>query len=224
MKPSSSVNAKSRSGRENVALRMSRVACLSLSILVFVNIQPASSFASVVVETTVKEMMDASELVFEGQVIDVVSKVDMSGHQIHTFVTFQISDVIKGNYSQSKIVLSFLGGSVGGLTLEISDMRLPGFGEKGIYFVETLQHRQVHPLYGWDQGHFVIKTDGEGVQRVRTHNQFKVIGIGSVAPGRIQLSREGVAKGLIISDDPRDKGMSVSEFKTRLRDIGSGRP
>ena len=35
-------------------------------------------------------MMAASELVFEGQVVDVVSKLDTDGGGIHTFVTFQI--------------------------------------------------------------------------------------------------------------------------------------
>jgi hypothetical protein len=222
MKPSSSVKTRFTSGGRNLFLRLSRQLCLALLILV--NLQSATSFASVVVQTTIKEMMDASELVFEGQVLDVVSKFDLDGSQIHTYVTFQISDLIKGNYSQPKIELSFLGGSVGGLTMEISDMHLPVLGEKGIYFVETLQRRQVHPFYGWDQGHFVIKTDGGGIQRVRTRNQFKVIGIGSAGPRRIQISKDGIARGVVISEDPKEKGMSVSEFKTRLREINRGQP
>jgi hypothetical protein len=169
-------------------------------------------------------MMDGSELVFEGQVVNVVSNLDLDGSRIHTFVTFQISDLIKGSYFQPKIELSFLGGAVGGLILEISDMHLPVLGEKGIYFVETLQRRQVHPLYGWDQGHFVIKTDGEGILRVRTRNQFKIIGIGSARPSRIQISKDGIARGVIISEDPKERGMSVSEFKARLREINRGQP
>ena len=183
-----------------------------------------ASYAASVRQVTINEMMNASELVFEGQVVDVISKLDPDSSGIHTYVTFQILDLIKGKHSQSKIELSFLGGSAGGLTLEISDTHLPVFGEKGIYFVETLQHRQVHPLYGWDQGHFIVKTDLDGVQRVRTRSQMRITGIESAGPRRIQTLREGVAKGVVISDDPRDKGMSLNEFKLRLREINKGQP
>ena len=169
-------------------------------------------------------MMSASELVFEGQVVHVISKLDPNSSGIHTYVTFQILDLIKGKYPQAKIELSFLGGSAGGLTLEISDMHLPALGEKGIYFVETLQHRQVHPLYGWDQGHFIVKTDLDGIQRVKTRNQLRIIGIESSGPRRIQALREGVAKGVVVSEDSRDKGMSLNEFKLRLREINGGQP
>lgn len=195
-----------------------------LVLIIAMNLNCLTSFAASVLQITVKEMMDASELVFEGQVVDVVSKLDSDGGHIHTFVTFQISDLIKGKYSQPKIELSFLGGSAGGLTLEVSDMHLPVLGEKGVYFVETLQHRQVHPFCGWDQGHFVIKTYGDGIQRVRTRNQLRIIGIAPAAPRRIQASKDGVAKGVMVSEDSKEKGMSVSEFKTRLRDINRGQP
>jgi len=222
MNPSSSIKTQITQRDLSPYPRISRQVCLAL--LIFVNLRCVSSFATSVRQTTVKEMMAVSELVFEGQVVDVVSKLDTDGGGIHTFVTFQISDVIKGKYSQTKIELSFQGGSVGGLTLEISDMHLPVLGEKGIYFVETLQHRQVHPFYGWDQGHFVIKTDGDGVPRVRTRNQLRIVGLDSAGPRRIQALREGVAKGVVISEDSRDQGMSLNEFKTRLRDIGRGQP
>jgi len=200
----------------------SQRACLA--ILFFIIFYCTGIFAASVRQTTINEMMAVSELVFEGQVVEVISKLDLDNSGIHTFVTFQILDLIKGKYSQSKIELSFLGGSAGGLTLEISDMHLPVFGEKGVYFVETLQHRQVHPFYGWDQGHFVIKADGDGVQRVRTRNQLRIVGIDSAGPKRIQALRVGVAKGVVISEDSRDKGMSLKEFKLRLLEISKGQP
>ena len=207
---------------QSFCLRRSRRVCLLALILVILHCM--ASYAASVRQVTINEMMNASELVFEGQVVDVISKLDPDSSGIHTYVTFQILDLIKGKHSQSKIELSFLGGSAGGLTLEISDTHLPVFGEKGIYFVETLQHRQVHPLYGWDQGHFIVKTDLDGVQRVRTRSQMRITGIESAGPRRIQTLREGVAKGVVISDDPRDKGMSLNEFKLRLREINKGQP
>ena len=38
----------------------------------------------------------------------------------------------------------------------VADMQMPEIGELGIYFVETLSEQQIHPLFGWQQGHYLI--------------------------------------------------------------------
>ena len=40
-------------------------------------------------------------------------------------------------------------------------MSLPKVGETGIYFVESPYVRQVNPLLGWSQGHFLIERSGD---------------------------------------------------------------
>jgi len=59
-----------------------------------------------------------------------------------------------------------MGGRIGELTLEVSDMRMPEVGERGIYFVETLNEQQIHPLFGWQQGHYLVITNQQTGQEM----------------------------------------------------------
>ena len=126
-------------------------------------------------------------------------------------------DVVKGNYSQRTIELSFLGGTVGDLSLEVSDLHIPKLGEKGIYFVENPNERYVNPLCGWDQWHFLIVPDQEGIPRVTTYGGKKIAGVG---PGPTTKSGEfsnGIALGVNASEESVQPGLAVSEFKERVR-------
>jgi hypothetical protein len=70
--------------------------------------------------------------------------------------------------------LRFLGGTVGNKTMAICDMKFPQPGERGIYFVASLERMQVHPLYGWSQGHFLLWPDETGTDRVMTSSEQPV--------------------------------------------------
>ena len=61
--------------------------------------------------------------------------------------------------------------------MSISDMKVPQVGERGIYFVESLERSQVHPLYGWSQGHFIVEMDDTGADRVMTTRKQPVTGL-----------------------------------------------
>ena len=124
--------------------------------------------ASTVIQVSLQEMVDTSEFVFEGRVIRLEAVRPDGSNNIFTRVTFAVSDVLKGDYEASTVSLYFMGGTIGPLTLSISDMQIPKNGERGIYFVESIENRQVHPLYGWDQGRFLILNDRDGNPRVHT--------------------------------------------------------
>ena len=47
-----------------------------------------------------------------------------------TYFTFEIIDVINGPYSGNYIELGFAGGTLRGLTLSVSNMRMPEIGER----------------------------------------------------------------------------------------------
>ena len=42
------------------------------------------------------------------------------------------------------------------MTLSVTGLHMPEIRESGVYFVESLTQELVHPLYGWNQGHYVI--------------------------------------------------------------------
>lgn len=182
--------------------------------------------ATSVSEVTMDEMLQKSQFVFEGRVVAREAKQN-SQRRIHTYVTFEIMDVIKGEYTGGSITLRFLGGTVGDVTLAVSDMRLPQEGEHGIYFVESLERMQAHPLFGWSQGHYLVVRDAAGIERVMTNRRLPVTGVKGAAPdqrtakGREepQAVSQGVPADLVVSQDAKkDKGLRIDEFKKALHE------
>lgn len=179
--------------------------------------------ASSVREISLDEMLQQSQLVFEGTVTAVRAR-ENSKKRIHTHVTFEINDIIKGEYNSNIITLSFLGGTVGNVTMAVSDMRLPQEGEHGIYFVESLDRLQVNPLYGWSQGHFIVERDAAGSERIMTNGRLPITAImdkmqdAQLSSGRegVPALSQGIARDLVVAQD--NKGLTVDEFKKVLRD------
>ena len=121
------------------------------------------------------DMTRDSELVFEGTVTSVAPRLDRKSDVIRTHVTFEVHEVIKGSAAGDSVELSFLGGTIGDTTQRVAEMSVPAPGTTGIYFVESLGRPQVHPLYGWSQGHIAVVADTNGVH----HDHYR-------EPSRVQ--------------------------------------
>ncbi len=193
-----------------------------IAILVFMTLTPTSyGNAASVREVTMAEMLQVCQLVFEGKVISTEAK-ENSRKRIHTFVTFEIQDIIKGEHPYDTITLSFLGGTVGDVTMMVSDMKFPEVGEHGIYFVESMQRPQVNPLYGWSQGHFLVKIDDTGTERVLTRSKRPVTEVKSntkITATQIPKGLStGEARGLTLGQEQGAKGLTLSEFKKALHE------
>lgn len=124
---------------------------LILTLLLFAG----SARATTITELHFSDVVAKASLVFEGRVTGVEAR-QTSPRMIKTQVTFEVLDVIKGQFNGSELTLSFTGGRVGQRQLQIVDLQIPSIGESGIYFVEDLQKEWVNPLVGWSQGHFLI--------------------------------------------------------------------
>ena len=187
--------------------------------------------AASVRQVSMDEMIQNSRLVFEGEVMFLES-VETGPRRIHTYVTFRILDIIKGDYSQDTLILRFLGGTVGHVTMGVSDMVLPEPGERGIYFVESLEKMQVHPLYGWHQGHFLVKPDQTGTDRVFTRSRAPVTAVvrswsaEQTEPGSesgteaVTPLSKGVASGIVAGRKGMEQNaLTTGEFKRELKKI-----
>ena len=168
------------------------------------------------------QVTKGSELIFRGRVLDNRG-VREGTTAIFTRVTFQVLEIYKGPNVGNQIELDFMGGKMGTLELNVSDMRFPKVGENGVYFVESLKRKQVHPLYGWQQGHFLISRDSSGTERVRTVNNKPVMSIVADGPSRAAQS-EIIARGVFTAQSASlEEGMTVSEFKRRIQEIDSSK-
>jgi hypothetical protein len=176
--------------------------------------------AVTILQMTLAQALSGSELVFEGRVIGQQVHPSPDQSLIYTYVTFQVMDVIKGQAPGDTVQLAFTGGTLGDLTLRIPDMHVPEVGERGIYFVESLSRQQANPLFGWDQGHYVVRVDpADKAQKVYTRGRRPVTGFASEAAAQTQELSSGHVLGLSVGQDEASTGaMTLEEFKQGLRD------
>jgi len=180
-----------------------------------------SANATTVLGVSLDRMLHRSALVFEGRVSSIETLQPEGSRMIYTLVSFEILEVIHGSYPENTIELRFLGGTLpDGRGLHVSEMHYPEIGEEGIYFVESLERMQVHPLYGWNQGHLLVHRDRSGVRRVTTHDGRPITDMKPVADKAMDKRSSGVAEGLVfgVSADP-EAGLEIGVFKQKLREL-----
>jgi hypothetical protein len=173
--------------------------------------------ASTILELSFADVVETAELIFEGRVTAVQASEDSDG--IHTWVSFEVLDVIKGEYSPATLELRYLGGRVGRRQLQITEMVLPLPGERGFYFVESLQEKMVHPLVGWSQGHYIIERTRNGAAYVSSSMRRPILSIdGAPQKSDPDTFSKGVAKGVTVMEmNLPDNAMTVDGFKAAVR-------
>jgi len=173
--------------------------------------------ATSVMEVSLDEMLQASGLVFEGEVVGIKVR-EFGNHGIQTQVTFEVVDVIKGKLKGKKITLGFMGGVYAGREITVSEMQMPVMHERGIYFVESPERNLVHPLYGWSQGHLKLLRDSGDVDRVTTATGHPVSGLESAAMKHSGKLSKGAARGLKLGHSRElSTALDKHEFKRQLR-------
>ena len=194
------------------------VAALTLCVCAAV---PSSSS---VLAVSLEQLSTASQLIFEGEVIGKTSAFNANQTSIHTYVTFRVVDVIKGTYNQPEITLRFLGGTVGEIGLNVSDSTLPELGEAGIYFVESLERFQANPLYGMDQGHFLI-LEARSQRIMVTRSRRVITSLLSDDQPSVDGLSNGIARGLSIDEaGGSPAGVTVFQFKQAIRQYSGQLP
>ncbi len=140
--------------------------------------------------------LQPARVVFEGKVLSEETRLLPANGRPFTYFTFEVTDVIKGSYELPTIEIGYMGGQLGDVIMQVSDMRMPEVGERGIYFVETLSEQQVHPLFGWQQGHYLVITQPQTETDV-------------VVPVDQVESSKSVSKSI--------RPVTIEDFKRRIR-------
>lgn len=195
-------------------------------VLAAIVVWSGPSSATSVMEVSVDDALEKSAFVFEGQVIGVEQSVSRRNRLPRTCVRFEVLEVVKGSYTDPTVDLCFLGGRSGNNRLVIAEMQYPEPGERGIYFVESLQRQQVHPLYGWSQGHFLLEREGSAeTARVTTANRRPVRDVLRTERRSSRALSTGIARGVVAGQRGQmSDALSAREFKSRLRSmLRSGR-
>jgi hypothetical protein len=182
------------------------------------------SLATSVKEVSIDDLAINAEFIFEGRCIDTTTQQVPNSRFIKTIATFEVIDVIKGDYQDSTIQLEYLGGSFKGKELKIGDMVLPQFNDHGIYFVEKLNEQQIHPLLGWDQGRITIHNDEQGIERVGTSNHKPITSIEPKQDRSSVKSQAAISKGVArgvqsVESINWETALKKQDFKNKIKDI-----
>jgi hypothetical protein len=201
------------------------VASLACSLCLFVS---SSASATTVLGIDIDKVVADAEFVFEGAVINSETRQDSNSGIISTYVTFQINDIIKGDYSGDSIELKFMGGVFNGQIVQVSGMRIPEMAEQGIYFVESMSRDLINPIIGWSQGHFIIHDDN-GTRRISTAGNQPVIEVEAVSaiprsikkPQSVVEGNTDIAAGVMTETSPImiERALTVEDFKSRIADL-----
>lgn len=186
-------------------------------IFIFLSVISFNLSAAIVKGFNIQTLSQQAQVVFEGEVIHRETSVSPYGNQVFTYVTFKISDVIKGNYPYSTIKLGFIGGVYNRMMVKVPGVRIPAMGEHGLYFVRDLSRPSLHPLIGWNQGHYIIKSDKEGTYYVYT-NTGKLIYQFDAPNSTSKAMSRGYARGLSVHKSVNNqKPITLNGFKQKIK-------
>ncbi|MEM7432706.1 MAG: hypothetical protein AAF351_12340 [Pseudomonadota bacterium] len=205
--------------RRTHRLSATGLARLLAIFVAFIGFQTAS--AATVLELGTEDLVNQSELIIHGQVTDRWTEYDDERDTVFTHVRIAVSDVVKGAVSSTHIELQFEGGTYGNRRVQVSGMNVPLLGEEGIYFVERPDRVQINPLYGWQQGHYVVRMAEDGqTPLVMTYDLRPVFGFRSATRGsNVFVSSGGAPLGIKTAPKDNDTPMTVGEFKSALRSL-----
>jgi hypothetical protein len=194
------------------------LAALLLALAIFTPSQAAS-----VRLVGFDELVGSSQLIFHGVVVASHSRRVAAAPWIVTDVEFEVLETYKGRAGGDRVVLQFAGGVVDGRGVQIQGLTLPAASERGVYFVEQTARPQVHPLYGWDQGHYRVERMADGPARVYTNRGLAVTAARSApSPDDVRLS-DGLPLGITArADAGPGSALSLAEFAAAIRAVAEG--
>lgn len=189
---------------------------------------PLHSAATTILGLDIDDVARDAVLIFEGEVLVRETRRDALSGLINTYVTFNVIDVIKGDYQGETLELRFTGGAFNGQMVDISGLVIPADNEKGIYFVESLDTNMLNPLLGWSQGHYLI-VDDNGTERISTIDNRPVTDVQPVTQIPLVIKKpqaliEGngeVATGVMTESSAIqiNRALTVDEFKSRINSL-----
>jgi hypothetical protein len=173
-----------------------------------------TAFSTTVIPLSFDRIFSDADLIFVGEVVALQSSWETraESRSIVTLVTFDVSAVLKGQVGL-RTQLTFLGGTIGDLTEQVSDMPQFKIGDRDVLFVSPERYA-ASPLVGFSQGRFRVQTDASGNSVVRTFQ------------GRPLLL--GLGNGLVTGLSADERGpLSLADFealvRNRVRATASGK-
>jgi hypothetical protein len=155
---------------------------------------PATAVASSGPRWSPEQLTDFSAAIVIGRVAGVSTAADAGGG-IYTYVTIDVSDVLKGSISGPRIVLKQAGGIVGDLGLSVSGQATFSEGEEVLVFAEVRPRDSTLYTTALWQGKWALEFDAVTATRVAVQEDAS-IRTGSTEMARLDLGalRDSIAR------------------------------
>ena len=152
--------------------------------------------------------MRGADLCFTGQVRSQRAEWRNNGGQksIVPLVTFVVRAVHTGR-ADATVTLQFLGGTVGDVTLDVSEMPKFKPDERVVLFVEK-NGINASPLLGFYHGKFSLRRDANGRETVLTHEGGPLVDVAEM----------GRPKRATVAATVKRAALSHEEFTGQVRD------
>jgi hypothetical protein len=137
---------------------------LALALLV-----PSLALASVVIAETWEEMAQGSTRIIRGRVALIEAVQDEASGIISTLVDMEVTEVLKGDPKVKTLRLKHLGGTVGGLTLEVPGSAHFTVGEDTLLFLEPARDPEIWLVRSMAAGKVNFEASDNGQMRARQH-------------------------------------------------------
>ena len=179
--------------------------------IAFLVLAASRVFATSVIAPSFDDLVTRADLIFTGQVISQHSEWrETDGKRsIVTIVKFGVEQVHKGRAGVT-VKLQFLGGAIGAVTLDVSDMPKFSQGERVVLFVEK-NSVNASPLIGFYHGKFSLRKDASGRDAVLKHDGQALVDVAEL--GRSKRAGAGAIQS----------GLSHEEFAAKVRERVSQR-
>lgn len=160
------------------------------------------------------ELLEKSQLIVHAYVITSWTEVGPKDASVVTKVVLGINDVLKGDFEQPTMELTFLGGTLGPIRQHIAGSNIPVVGEEGIYFLEDPDRFLINPFFGWTQGHYRVRGEDRTLTTFEGRPVFALRS--ATAPSVIRFAHDAAA-GIVTNPElPDMQPMSVDDFKLQL--------
>jgi len=159
--------------------------------------------AASVIQPTFDELVTEARQIILAETVSSRSALvsNAYGRFIETTVTFKVDSVIKGAFIRERS-LTFLGGQVGDMVMEVSDMVQFKVGDRDVLFVNDAD-KPISPIVGFNHGRFRVTRDNF----VLTHDG---------QPLGIEASRSSRGPARLFAA-PMSQGVTLNGFIAHIR-------
>ena len=120
--------------------------------------------ASVMVRLSTNQMVDASDSIVRGKILEVWTEEDARG-VVWTRAQLEVTQVLKGDSNRKKYILDQMGGTFGGSQSFVSGRAHFSVGEEGIFFLENMKSGRTMTI-GLSQGKYTLRLDPHSRQTI----------------------------------------------------------